>query len=59
MKDKIKKYLNLYVVVGFIAFFSFLYIISFVFVLNDVANGSSTKMQERLLKKQEQEKLNQ
>jgi hypothetical protein len=44
MKDKIKKYLNIYVVVGFIGFVSFLYMLSFAFVINDVASGSSAQM---------------
>jgi len=51
MKDKIKKYLNIYVVVGLIGFFSFLYMLSFMFVLNDVANGSSAQMKhDKMLK---------
>jgi len=54
MKDKIKKYLNIYVVVGFIGFFSFLYMLSFVFILNDVANGSSAQMKRDLMKKQKE-----
>ena len=52
MKDKIKKYLNIYVVVGFIGVFSLLYMLSFVFILHDVANGSSLEMKREQLKKQ-------
>ncbi len=51
MLAQIKKYLNIYVVVGFIAAFSLLYMLSFVFVLNDVANGSSADMKREYLKK--------
>jgi len=47
---RIKKYLNIYVVVGFIGVFSLLYMLSFVFVLNDVANGSSADMKREYLK---------
>ena len=53
MRKRIKKYLNIYVVVGFIALFSFLYMASFAFVLHDVANGSSLQMKRDMMKKQE------
>ena len=56
MKTQIKKYLNIYVVVGFIGFFSFAYMLSFAFILNDVANGSSVKMKKAFLEKQEKQK---
>lgn len=55
MKEKIKQYLNIYFVIGFIALFSFLYMLSFAFVLSDVANGSSSQIKkEKMLKLQEQ-----
>lgn len=58
MKKQIKKYLNIYVVVGFIGFFCFLYLFSFAFVLHDVANGSSAKMYHKMLEEQKQKELN-
>lgn len=51
MLKQIKKYLNIYIVVGFIGVFSLLYMLSFVFVINDVANGSSADMKREYLKK--------
>jgi len=52
MKEKIKQYLNIYFVIGFIGFFSFLYMLSFAFVINDIKNGSSSQ-----IKKEKMEKL--
>jgi hypothetical protein len=54
MKKQIKKYLNIYVVVGFIGAFSFLYMMSFAFVLHDVTNGSSLQMKRDYLQKQKE-----
>lgn len=54
MKEQIKKYLNIYMVVGFIGFFSFAYLLSFAFVINDVANGSSLKMKREMMAKQKE-----
>ena len=51
MLQQIKKYMNIYVVVGFIGVFSLLYMLSFVFIINDVANGSSVEMKREYLKK--------
>jgi len=58
MKTQIKKYLNIYVVVGFIGFFSFAYMASFAFIINDVANGSSLKMKRALMEKQKKDAEN-
>lgn len=52
MKAKMKKYLNIYVVAGFIGGFVFLYMLSFIFVINDVANGSSAQMKRAAMEKQ-------
>jgi len=52
MKKKINKYFNIYVVTSLIAGFSLLYMFSFAFVLNDVANGSSLQMKRDMMKKQ-------
>jgi hypothetical protein len=46
MKKSIEKYLNFYVVIGFIGFFSILYLFSFTFVLSDVSSGSSREMKK-------------
>ncbi|MBN2815861.1 MAG: hypothetical protein JXQ67_04210 [Campylobacterales bacterium] len=46
MKREISKYLNIYVVTGFIGIFSLLYIFSFAFVLSDVSSGSSREMKK-------------
>jgi len=56
MRKTIKKYLNIYVVTAFIALFSLLYMLSFAFIINDVANGSSLQMKRDYLKKLEEEK---
>jgi hypothetical protein len=58
MKEQIKKYLNIYVVIAFIGGFSLLYMFSFAFVLHDVANGSSLQMKRDMIKKQECQKNN-
>jgi hypothetical protein len=52
MPKRIKKYLNIYVVTGLIGFFSFLYMLSFIFVLHDVANGSSLQMEKDRIAKE-------
>lgn len=53
MRAKVKKYLNIYVVAGLIGGFVFLYLLSFIFVLNDVSNGSSAQMKRDLMMKQQ------
>ena len=56
MKEKIKQYLNIYFVIGFIGLFSLLYMLSFAFVLNDIQNGSSSQIKkDKMQKLQEQE----
>lgn len=52
MKKIIKKYLNIYVVIALIGGFSFLYMLSFAFVLNDVSKGSSLQMKRDMIEKQ-------
>jgi hypothetical protein len=44
MKNTIRKYFNIYFVIGFIGVFSFLYMLSFIFVINDINNGSSVEI---------------
>lgn len=51
MKEKIKQYLNIYFVIGFIGLFSLLYMLSFVFILSDIQNGSSAKMKQKEMQK--------
>lgn len=51
MKEKLKQYLNIYFVIGFIGFFSLLYMLSFVFILSDIQNGSSAKMKQKEMQK--------
>ena len=46
MKRKFSKYINIYVVIAFIGIFSFGYLFSFIFVINDVSSGSSLKMKK-------------
>ena len=58
MKKEFKKYFNIYVTVGLIGAFSFLYMLSFAFVLHDVANGSSLQMKKDMIKKQKCEQEN-
>lgn len=59
MKEKIKQYLNIYFVIGFIGLFSLLYMLSFVFILSDIQNGSSAKMKQKEMQKlkEQQERL--
>lgn len=52
MKKIIKKYLNIYVVIALIGGFSFLYMLSFAFVLNDVSKGSSLQIKRDMIEKQ-------
>jgi hypothetical protein len=47
MKKTLSKYLNIYVVISLIGIFSFLYLFSFAFVLNDVATGSSSAIKKQ------------
>jgi len=54
MKHAISKYFNIYVVIALIGGFSFLYLFSFAFVLNDVANGSSSQMKKEYMEKKKQ-----
>jgi hypothetical protein len=55
MEKGIKKYFNIYMVLGLIAVSSVLYIFSFAFVLNDVAGGSSREMKKKYCEKNPQE----
>lgn len=55
MRKTISKYLNIYVVTGLIGIFSILYLISFVFILNDVTGGSSREMKKKYCEKNPQE----
>lgn len=55
MKATLKKYLNIYVVGGFITFFSILYVFSFAFVLSDVSGGSSREIKKKYCEKNPQE----
>lgn len=60
MKEKLKQYLNIYFVIGFIGLFSLLYMLSFVFILSDIQNGSSAKIkQEKMQKQKEQQERSQ
>lgn len=52
MRQTVKKYFNMYVVFGLISAFSFLYMLSFAFVINDVSNGSSLQMKKDMIEKQ-------
>jgi len=54
MKKRLSKYFNIYVIIALIGGFSFLYLISFAFVLNDVATGSSLQMKKAKIEKQRQ-----
>ena len=54
MKEQIKKYLNIYVVLGFIVIFSLFYMISFAFIINDISKGSSLQMKRDMIKKQQE-----
>ena len=54
MKNSISKYFNIYVAIALIGGFSFLYLFSFAFVLNDVANGSSSQMKKEYMEKKKQ-----
>ncbi len=55
MRKTISKYLNIYVVTGLIGISSILYLISFVFILNDVTGGSSRDMKKKYCEKNPQE----
>lgn len=44
MKDKLKKFMNIYVISSLIGAFSMMYLISFAVIQSDIANGSSLKM---------------
>jgi hypothetical protein len=55
MRKKISKYLNIYVVVGWIGFFSFAYMLSFAFVQNDISSGSSRDIRKKYCEKNPQE----
>ncbi|MDD2905657.1 MAG: hypothetical protein WBK95_03580 [Sulfurimonas sp.] len=46
MRKKLSRYFNIYVVIWFIGVFSILYLLSFAFILNDVAGGSSREMKK-------------
>lgn len=52
MKRIIKKYLNIYVVIALIGGFSFLYMLSFAFIVNDISKGSSLQMKRDMIEKQ-------
>jgi len=54
MKTKISKYFNIYVVTALIGGISFLYLLSFAFVINDVSNGSSLKMKKAYMEHKKQ-----
>ncbi|MEN8303822.1 MAG: hypothetical protein ABFQ64_07115 [Campylobacterota bacterium] len=54
MRNAISKYFNIYVLVALIGGFSFFYLFSFAFVLNDVANGSSSQMKKEYMEKKRQ-----
>ena len=54
MKKALSKYFNFYVVIALIGGFSFLYLFSFAFVLNDVATGSSLKIKQKAVQKQKE-----
>lgn len=52
MRTKIKRFVNIYVVTGLIGGFSILYILSFAFIGNNIANGSSLQMKRDYLEKE-------
>jgi len=52
MKRRVNKYFNIYVVSSLIGVFSFLYMLSFAFIINDVSNGSSLQMKRDMMAKQ-------
>ena len=52
MKERIKKYLNIYFIIGFIGVFSVIYMFSFALVLNDVKKGSSVEIYKAAQAKQ-------
>ncbi len=52
MTKRIKKYLNIYVVIALIGGFSFLYMLSYVFVMHDITKGSSLQIKRDMIKKQ-------
>jgi len=52
MRKRIKKYLNIYVVLGIIGISSLLYLISYAFILHDVMNGSSLQMKKDKIAKE-------
>jgi len=54
MRKMVSKYFNIYVVIILIGGFSFLYLFSYAFVLNDVANGSSLQMKKEYMEKKRQ-----
>jgi len=51
MKDKIKQYFNIYFVIAFIGIFSLLYMLSFMFVINDINSGSSAEIKKEKMQK--------
>jgi len=51
MRKKLSKYLNIYVISGLIAFFSVFYIISYMFLFNDIQSGSSREMKKKYCEK--------
>ena len=53
MQEKHKQYRNIYFVISFIGFFSLFYMLSFVFVVNDIQNGSSSKIKKEKMQKLE------
>lgn len=60
MKDKIKQYFNIYFVIAFIGIFSLLYMLSFMFVINDINSGSSAQIKkEKMQKLKEQQSAKQ
>ncbi len=56
MRETVKKYFNMYLVFGLISAFSFLYMLSFAFVIADVNKGSSLQMKKDMLEKQKKSK---
>jgi len=55
MRKTFAKYFNIYVVSWLIGVCSILYILSFAFVFNDVAGGSSRDMKKKYCEKNPQE----
>jgi hypothetical protein len=49
---RVLKYTNIYVVTGFILFFSALYLISLVFINNGISGSSSVEIYEKQLAKE-------